>query len=140
MRILSFHKQFKGKLVEKIKYSTIRDHKKPHKEGDIVQIYCPSPRSGKGEKLFDAEIYKVLKPTLFMKTCSAGNWIELYYGILKQTNEVCELIAYIEGFDRFVAYPGEFSFEGFFFDHLELNKPKEFTQYLFREALEDGKK
>ena len=56
MRILSFKKQFKEKLNTGRKTSTLRKHKKPHKQGDMVQIYCPSPRSGKGEKLFNAKI------------------------------------------------------------------------------------
>jgi len=56
MRILSFQKEFKDKLLSGVKISTMRKHKRPMNVGETVQIWCPSPRTGKGKKLFNARI------------------------------------------------------------------------------------
>lgn len=56
MRILGFQKRFKDVLMSGAKTSTIRDHKNPLKVGEMVQVWCPSPRSGKGKKIFEAEV------------------------------------------------------------------------------------
>jgi len=94
MRILSFKNGFKEKLLDGTKYSTMRKHKKPHKQGDFVQIYCPSPRSGKGEKLFNAEI-QLVQNVLF-------NAWESSVSISDNLNdEEKEFLAKSEGFDNF---------------------------------------
>ena len=64
-RILSFQNEFKEKLLSGMKYSAMRVHKRPHEVGEIVQIYCPSPRSGYGNKLFDATIQTASKAIIF---------------------------------------------------------------------------
>lgn len=134
-RILSFQREFRGKLLDGTKVSTIRNHKRPLKVGEIVQVYCPSPRSGHGEKLFDAEIEGVEFPLfLIMRTCHVGAWIEVYFGRRKATNEECENLAGIEGFDCFSAYPDKHSFESFFFEKLEEGKITIFTHYLFKKV------
>lgn len=91
MRILSFQKEFKDKLLDGTKISTIRRHKLPHKAGDFVQIWCPSPRSGHGEKLFEAKIVQSDKIIL-------GNVTMLLNGMPCDA-ETVNIIAKKDGFE-----------------------------------------
>ena len=125
MRILSFQKEFKDKLLSGTKVSTMRVHKRPHKEGDIVQVWCPSPRSGHGKKLFVAKIRAVQKVEISFKVYMTERCPELIHNNLRVDGESLEDMAYMEGFYD--------SWEMFgWFETRYGSEPKEFTRYVFR--------
>jgi len=129
MRILSFQKEFKDKLLSGAKVSTMRVHKRPHKVGEIVQVYCPSPRSGKGVKLFDAEILKVEKAEL----CEMDTGEEICQEVVINDKRLdCyqeHSLAIKEGFEDIQSL-----FRWFLFHNKDLLKPQVFTRYVFKKV------